>query len=52
MMLMFSTTTMLSGHHARNFAGFALVAAQDYDDLVVFSEFHYSTSGASEIIFM
>src|SRR4029077_19748467 len=40
--------------HLQHFAGAALVAAGDHDDLVALADFrsHHSTSGASEIIFM
>src|SRR5580693_8301729 len=42
------------GTHLERFAGTALVAARQHDDLVAFPDLgsHHSTSGASEMIFM
>src|SRR4051812_49449819 len=45
---------VLGGTHLEHFAGAALVAAGQHDDLVTFPDLgsHHSTSGASEMIFM
>src|SRR6185312_1432467 len=42
------------GQHLDDFAALTLVAAGDDDDFIAFADFrsHYSTSGASEMIFM
>jgi hypothetical protein len=40
------------GDNGLDNTGFTLVLAEDYDDFIVATQFHYSTSGASEIIFM
>src|SRR3954447_12123730 len=40
------------GLGAQDLAGLALVLARDHDDLVVTTDPHQSTSGASEMIFM
>src|SRR5579872_1418715 len=44
----------LVGAHFEHFAGAALVAARQHDDLVALADLgsHHSTSGASEMIFM
>src|SRR6187551_404296 len=44
----------LLGENLRHFAGLALVAAGQHDDLVALADLrsHHSTSGASEMIFM
>src|SRR6202034_2230653 len=44
----------VAGTHLEHFAGTALVAARQHDDLVAFPDLgsHHSTSGASEMIFM
>src|SRR6266403_3756492 len=45
---------VLGGTHLEHFAGTALVAAAQHDDLVTLPDLgsHHSTSGASEMIFM
>src|SRR3954469_1616792 len=43
---------VLLGLGAQDLAGLALVLARDHDDLVVTTDPHQSTSGASEMIFM